>query len=127
MAAPAKKEEAPAKEETVSGGSIIKVTDDADFTAKFKACGGKNVIIDFSASWCGPCKAMHPILEKLAKELTDIIFIEVDVDECGDTSSEYGIQAMPTFMFMKDGKKVDETKGSTSEAGFREAIKKAFG
>jgi thioredoxin len=73
------------------------------------------LIIDFYATWCGPCKAISPVFDKLSKQhesSTHIIFAQVDVDKAKDVAQECGITAMPTFQFFKEGKKVDEVRGA---------------
>jgi thioredoxin 1 len=70
------------------------------------------VIVDFWAPWCGPCRFISPVLEKMSESATGIYFAKVDVDEAEDISQEYGIRAMPTFMAFKDGEKVDEVVGA---------------
>jgi len=73
------------------------------------------LIVDFYATWCGPCKAISPGFEKLSKQhegSTSIIFAKVDVDKAKDVAQACSITAMPTFQFFKEGKKVDEVKGA---------------
>jgi thioredoxin 1 len=70
------------------------------------------VLCNFTASWCGPCRAIAPIAEQLAKDYSHIKFIKVDVDENSETSSDYSIRAMPTFMLFHDGVKVKEFMGA---------------
>lgn len=63
------------------------------------------VVVDFFAEWCGPCKAMAPALEAVAKELAGKVkVVKIDVDENPDTTQAYKIQAMPTLLLFKDGK-----------------------
>ncbi|KAI3380542.1 hypothetical protein SNEBB_010553 [Seison nebaliae] len=69
-------------------------------------------IIDFFATWCGPCKQIAPDYEELAKEYTNVKFFKVDVDEEEDFTAECDVTVMPTFQIFKDGKKLDEVKGS---------------
>jgi thioredoxin 1 len=76
-------------------------------TSKTKLC-----VIDFTASWCGPCKFIGPIFEKLASENPEIEAVKVDVDEADDVAAHCGIQAMPTFHFYKGGAKVAEMCGA---------------
>ncbi|EHK50302.1 uncharacterized protein TrAtP1_007373 [Trichoderma atroviride] len=73
------------------------------------------VIVDCFATWCGPCKAIAPILEKASEEAEfkdKVHFVKFDVDELPELSQELGIRAMPTFLFYKDGQKVDELIGA---------------
>lgn len=58
-------------------------------------------LIDFWAEWCGPCKAMNPVLEMLSKEMTDINFLSVNVDENQEFSNQFGITSIPTFYLIK--------------------------
>jgi thioredoxin len=73
------------------------------------------LVIDFYATWCGPCKVISPVFDKLAKPheaSTSIIFAKCDVDKAKDVAQACNITAMPTFQFFKQGKKVDEVKGA---------------
>jgi thioredoxin len=74
---------------------------------------GKLVVIDFTASWCGPCQMIAPVYEAMSVTYSDdVLFYKVDVDETDDVASACGISAMPTFQFYKGGAKVDEMKGA---------------
>ena len=65
---------------------------------------GKLTLVDFYATWCGPCKMMHPVLEQLKDELGDSIrIIKIDVDKNEALSAQYRIQSVPTLMIFKDG------------------------
>nr|NP_001237844.1 thioredoxin h2 [Glycine max]ABV71992.1 thioredoxin h2 [Glycine max] len=73
------------------------------------------VVIDFSATWCGPCKMMEPIVHAMANEFTDVEFIKIDVDELSDVAQEFKVQAMPTFLLLKNGKEVDKIVGAKKD------------
>lgn len=76
--------------------------------------GNGNIVIDFSATWCGPCKTLSPILDELAKEYSGkITFYKVDVDKCKNLAQSYGISSVPTMLFCPaDGSKPTATTGA---------------
>ncbi len=69
------------------------------------------VLIDFFATWCGPCKMLGPVLEELASEKSEIKFIKIDVDEHEDLARQYGVMSVPTLLFFKDGNLVGNSVG----------------
>ncbi|KAJ3413429.1 hypothetical protein HDV05_008070 [Chytridiales sp. JEL 0842] len=71
-----------------------------------------SVVVDFFATWCGPCKVISPKFEEFSKQYTSATFIKVDVDEVPEAAEACGIRAMPTFQVYKDGKKVGEVVGA---------------
>lgn len=76
---------------------------------------GKLVVIDWTASWCGPCQKIAPILEELSVQHPKVVFLKVDVDQHGPAALEAGISAMPTFQFFKGEDKVVEFAGADAE------------
>ena len=62
----------------------------------------KKVLVDCYADWCGPCKMLGPIIEQLAKEVKDVEFYKINVDEDEDISEEYGISAIPNMLYFKE-------------------------
>lgn len=74
------------------------------------------VVVDFFATWCGPCKMIAPLLDKFAAEYPAAKFIKVDVDEFGEISQEYEITSMPTVLFFKDGKVINKIIGANPGA-----------
>ncbi|OBR02355.1 Thioredoxin [Colletotrichum higginsianum IMI 349063] len=94
--------------------------------AEFDAALEKNlVLVDAFATWCGPCKAIAPLLVNLSNEEANsgVHFVKIDVDELPDVSQELGIRAMPTFLLFRKGKKVQEVVGA-NPAGLKQAITK---
>merc|ERR1712126_228346 len=106
---------------TNTGIMVHKVADKADFDEQMKAAGGKLVVVDFFAVWCGPCKMIAPKLEAMDSEMEDVVFLKVDVDENDDLAREHEISAMPTFIFFKNGEKVERFSGA-NEAKIKETI-----
>ncbi|XVE94634.1 hypothetical protein REPUB_Repub02eG0025800 [Reevesia pubescens] len=75
----------------------------------------KLVVVDFTASWCAPCRFITPVLVELAKKLPHVIFLKVDVDELKSVAQDWAVEAMPTFIFLKEGTIVDKIVGARKE------------
>ena len=102
-------------------GGVPQLATKAEFDKALKDAGDKLVVVDFTATWCGPCQRIAPVFVKLAEEMPEVIFVKVDVDENEETSAACGISCMPTFQFYKGGEKVHEFSGA-SEEKIREAL-----
>ena len=68
-------------------------------------------VIDFYATWCGPCKMLAPILSEVEKETSGVAFFRVDVDQAPDVSRRFGIMSIPTLVFLKNGEEAFRTVG----------------
>ncbi|KZT62704.1 thioredoxin [Calocera cornea HHB12733] len=76
----------------------------------------RTFVVDYWATWCGPCRRISPIFEELSHKFTDLEFYKVDVDEQEEISKESGITAMPTFILFKNGQKIDYVRGANPPA-----------
>lgn len=85
------------------------------------------VLVDFYAEWCGPCKATSPILEELSKEIVNVKFVKLNVDENPELASNYSIFSIPTFLIFKEGKIASQFVGAMGKEGFAAEIKKVTG
>ena len=83
------------------------------------------VVVDFFATWCGPCKMIAPLLEQLSAEYEGkVTIVKVDVDEAMDLSDEYEVVSVPTLLFFKNGQVVNQMVGAGSKAMLKAAIDK---
>ena len=79
------------------------------------------LVVDFWATWCGPCRMIAPIVEELAKEYDGKINVgKCDVEECDELAAEFGIRNIPTLLFFKNGQVVDKMVGAVSKAKLQE-------
>ena len=87
-------------------------SDAAYSQALAKAGTDRLVVVDCYADWCGPCRAISPTVDALAKEYLDVVFVKLDVDVLGEIAAELGVTSMPTFLFFRCGKAADAGRGS---------------
>ncbi len=87
----------------------------------------KPMFVDFWATWCGPCRIMDPVVEKLAAKYSDrVTFGKVNVDEEMNISSKYQVFSIPTFMVFKNGQPMDAVIGAVGEASLERLVKSAI-
>jgi len=106
--------------------TVKMMQDDAQFQAELAGAGSKLVVVDFTASWCGPCKRIAPFYDELSAKYPNAVFLKVDVDQCQETAAGQGVTAMPTFMFFRNKTKLDKIQGADNKA-LEEMIKKHYG
>ncbi len=103
--------------------STIKVTDD---TFQDTVQNNELVLIDFWAPWCGPCKAIAPVLEEISEEHSNIVIAKMNTDENPNTSSQHGIMSIPTMMIFKNGQLVDRLVGALPKPAILQKLEAHF-
>ena len=100
---------------------MTKAITDATFEAETKE---GLVLVDFWATWCGPCRMQAPILEKLSQELSEdeLKILKMDVDENPETARDFGIMSIPTLLFKKDGQVVKQVAGVHTAAQIKAIV-----
>mmetsp|Transcript_16568 Transcript_16568/g.36120 ORF Transcript_16568/g.36120 Transcript_16568/m.36120 type:complete len:100 (+) Transcript_16568:64-363(+) len=96
--------------------SVISIQSKEQFAELSK--NNKIVVVDFTASWCGPCKQVKPVFAQLAKEHSKegvVVFVSVDVDDQDDLAQEWKVEAMPTFVVIKDGEEAKRQQGASPQ------------
>ena len=84
---------------------------------------GKLVIVDFWATWCGPCRMLSPLLDEVEEEMADkITVVKVNVDDADEIAMRYRIMSIPTLLFFKDGQLVDKSVGAMPKSALVEKI-----
>ncbi|XP_072956509.1 thioredoxin H2-2 [Typha angustifolia] len=108
----------PAASRSDEGESAVIAIHSADrFNEQFQASKDSNklMVIDFSASWCGPCRFIEPAFKALAAKFTDAVFVKIDVDELSEVSRKWRVEAMPTFVLVKGGQEVSRVVGAKKD------------
>ena len=105
------------------GENVIEIEDSSFDTEILQS--DKPALVDFWAPWCGPCKAISPVINDLAGEFGDKVkFTKCNVDDNPVTPGKYGIKAIPTLIFFKDGQVVEQITGMVAKSKLEEALNK---
>ncbi len=100
--------------------AVITITNE-NFTAEVME-SDKPVLLDFWASWCGPCRMVSPIVDEIAEERSDIKVGKVNVDEQGELAQKFGIMSIPTLLVFKEGKIENKAVGAMPKANILELL-----
>lgn len=90
---------------------VSQIASAADFRSKI---GSGLVLVEFFATWCGPCKMIAPVLENFEKQYTNVSFYKVDIEQVAEIASEFAVSAVPTIILFKEGEQVDVVKGANA-------------
>ena len=93
---------------------------DSDFETKINTAD-KPILVDFFATWCGPCSVLSPILEKLSEDFKDrVIFVKADLDNVSATAQKFNVEKIPTIILFKNGKPINSFVGLVPEPAIKE-------
>ncbi|OAY67256.1 Thioredoxin H4-1 [Ananas comosus] len=97
-----------------SAGNVHVIADKESWEANIEEASkdGKIVVVNFSASWCAPCRYTAPLYAELSTKYPSLVFLTVDIDDLPELTSSWDVQATPTFFFLKDGKKLEKLVGA---------------
>lgn len=94
----------------------------ADFKKEVLEAKGK-VLVDFFATWCGPCQMLSPIIDQLANEVTDVKICKVDIDKAEELTNEYGVEVVPTLILFENGDVLKSVSGVMAKPAILNMLK----
>lgn len=97
---------------------------EADESNFLELINGEKVLVDFFATWCGPCRMLAPVLDEIAEERSGVTIVKVDVDKCEKIAREFGIMSVPTLLLFKNGEVVAKNTGYVPKELLIEFIEK---
>ena len=92
--------------------ALVEISSDALFAEKLSEAGNRLVVIDFFATWCGPCNMIAPFFKQLTTKYPNALFLKVDVDKCPGTAAANNVSAMPTFILFKQRVELIRIRGA---------------
>lgn len=101
--------------------AVVHVTDET-FAKEVLQAEGK-ILVDFWASWCGPCRMLGPIIDQLGNEMTDVKICKVDVDANQASAAQYKVETIPTLIVFEDGKEIKRSVGVQSKPAILAMLK----
>jgi len=106
--------------------SQVLKADDSNFESEVLQASGA-VLVDFTATWCGPCKKLSPLIEEIAGDYTDRLkVVKVDVDSAPTLAAKYGVLSVPTLIFFKDGAVKDQVLGLIPKSAIADRVDKVL-
>ena len=105
---------------------MTSITSESQFEEYLKSSSDP-VIVDFWAEWCGPCKMISPMLEKMSNNVKNVRFAKINVEQASDLAEEFGITGIPTLVLMKNNVEVKRIVGVVSESKLQSVISESFG
>ncbi|HHW69034.1 MAG TPA: thioredoxin [Tenericutes bacterium] len=85
---------------------------------------GEKVLVDFFATWCGPCRMLAPVLDEIAEERSGVSIVKVDIDKCEEIARQFGVMSVPTLILFKNGEMVAKNTGYVPKELLIEFIEK---
>lgn len=116
-------QEGEVSEEATRGGGVVTLSPNEDFN---QLIAQGNVLVDFYAPWCGPCKQLSPIIDQLAQENKHVTFVKINIDEFPAISGQYGVKSIPTLIFFKNGQKSETVRGGQSKKDLQSKLNSVY-